>query len=178
MVRTLLLACCLVLPLPAAAADPFYPSPGGHTAWLAERPQLAFQGWAHWRADMTLLRRVNREVNAAMDYRAEPDDVWGAGSDCEDFAVRKLEALLAAGVPRGALRLAIARLDGRGHAVLVVGDTWVLDNSRDDPFRLDRSPLRLEAWETKDGRWSPAGGFASLAEHLRWAEERKGGAGY
>jgi predicted transglutaminase-like cysteine proteinase len=167
MLRALVVALCLAVP-PSAAAQTLYPTPGGHAAWLAERPHLAFTGWAHWQTDLALLRRVNREVNAAMKYRPEAEDVWGEGTDCEDYAVRKLEALLAAGVPRGALRLGIVRLAGEGHAVLVVRDAWVLDNRRDDPFRIDRSPLRIEAWETTGGRWSPAGGFASLADHLRW----------
>jgi predicted transglutaminase-like cysteine proteinase len=170
MFSALVCVLCLALPLPAAA-DSRYPTPGGHAAWLAERPQLTFKDWEHWRADMALLRRVNREMNAALAYRPEADDVWGEGTDCEDYAVRKLVALLDAGVPRGALRLGIVRLVGEGHAVLVVADVWVLDNRRDDPFRIDRSPLRIEAWETKGGGWSPAGGFASLADHLRWLEE-------
>ena len=172
MFRTLVCVLCLALPLPAAA-DSRYPTPGGHAVWLAERPQLTFKDWEHWRADMALLRRVNREVNAALAYRPEADDVWGEGADCEDYAVRKLVALLESGVPRGALRLGIVRLVGEGHAVLVVADVWVLDNRRDDPFRIDRSPLSIEAWETKGGGWSPAGSFASLADHLRWA--RSGG---
>jgi hypothetical protein len=53
--------------------------------------------------------------------------------------------------------------------VLVVRDLWVMDSLRDDLVRIDRPGLRLVAWETMGGKWNPAGGFASLAEHLRWA---------
>ncbi len=169
--RTLLVVLCLFLPLPAAA-DPFYPTPAGHGALLARAPELAYDGWAAWPVDMALLRRVNREVNAAMSYRPEQRDVWGVGADCEDYALRKLARLLEAGVPRGALRFAIARVGGRGHAVLLVRGLWVLDNRSDAPYRLDRSDLRLAARETTGGRWNPAAAFANLADHLWWAQQR------
>ncbi|WP_193369291.1 transglutaminase-like cysteine peptidase [Pelagibius marinus] len=166
--RALAFVLCLLLPV-SAAADPYYPSPPAHSELLARQPELAFTGWDSWPVDLELLDRVNRGVNASMSYRPEVRDVWGAGSDCEDYALGKLTALLKAGVPRGALRLAIARVGGHGHAVLVVRDLWVLDSRHDEPLRLDRSGLRLAAWETAKGKWNPAGGFASLADHLRWA---------
>ena len=65
-----------------------------------------------------------------------------------------------------------ARVGGRGHAVLLVRGLWVLDNRRGAPYRLDRSDLRLAARETSGGRWNPAAAFASLADHLRWAQQR------
>jgi len=186
MLRTPVVAICFVAfcvaascasPSAPAKAGSDYPAPPGHAAWLAARPQLAFPGWHYWRTDLDLLRRTNREVNAALIYRTEEGDAWGVGADCEDFALRKLETLLAAGVPRGALRLGIVRVAGEGHAVLVVGDLWVLDNRRDEPFRRDRSALRIEAWETTGGRWTPAGGFATLAEHLQWSQSRSSAVG-
>ncbi len=169
--RTLAVVLYLLLPV-SVAADPYYPSPPAHAELLARKPDLAFKGWATWPVDLELLRRVNRSVNASMSYRPEALDAWGAGSDCEDYALRKLTALLKSGVPRGALRLAITRVGGRGHAVLVVRDLWVLDSRHDEPVRIDRSGLRLVAWETANGRWNPAGGFASLADHLRWAGQQ------
>ncbi len=168
--RTLLVVLCLALPFPAVA-ESLYPSPPAYAELLARRPGLAFEGWAPWRVDLDLLREVNREVNASMPYRAEARDVWGRGADCDDYAVRKLETLIAAGVPRGALRLAIGRVLGRGHAVLVVRDLWVLDNRRDDLYRLDTSAPVIEAWESTGGAWDPAASFASLADHLRLAED-------
>lgn len=169
--KALLVALCLALSLPAAA-EPLYPSPPAHAELLARQPELTYEGWAPWRIDLDLLRQVNRNVNASMTYHAEARDVWGFGADCDDYAVRKLKALMAAGVPRGALRLAVGRVQGRGHAVLVVRDLWVLDNRRDDLYRLDGSQPVVEAWESTGGHWTPAAGFASLAEHLNWAEAR------
>jgi predicted transglutaminase-like cysteine proteinase len=104
-----------------------------------------------------------------MTYRPDGNDIWGVGSDCEDYAVRKLEDLLDAGVPRGALRLAIARVDQRGHAVLVIRDEWILDNLHDEILRRGENGFRIEAWETEGGDWNPAGAFATLADHLKWS---------
>lgn len=170
--KIFLAAWCIALPT-QVAADPYYPSPPGHAAWLIQRPALAFVGWDAWRADLDLLQRVNREVNASMTYRPDDDDIWGKGSDCEDYAVRKLEALLSLGVPRVALRLAITRVVGRGHAVLVVRDDWILDNRHEDIVRRDANAFRIEAWETVDGKWNPAGDFASLADHLDWSRQNR-----
>ena len=144
-----------------------YPPPPGYVALLARRPDLAFTGREPWPVDLALLRHVNRDVNRSMTYRAEPVDVWGEGSDCEDFALAKLEALQAAGVPRGAMRFAACRVDGRGHAVLVVNEEWVLTNGRDDVFSRHRSKLRLEAWEAEGGRWERIGSTATLADLVR-----------
>lgn len=142
--RSLIAFLCFLLPI-SAAADSYYPTPHGHVELLARRPTLAFDRWSAWPVDMGLLRRVNRAVNAAITYRPEGKDVWGSGADCEDYALRKLALLLKAGVPRGALRLAVARVGGRGHAVLVVRDLWVIDSLRDDLVRLNRAALRLDA---------------------------------
>lgn len=90
-----------------------------------------------------LLNRVNNLVNTNiapeddMDHygRAEywtiPKDGYG---DCEDYALAKRQALIAAGLPELALRVAVVLVpDGARHAVLTVatdnGD-YVLDNLR------------------------------------------------
>lgn len=171
MMKPFLAALICLLPL-QVLADPHVPQPPGHVDWLSRQPELVFKGWSAWKTDMGLLRRVNRSINGSMVYQPEADDAWGIGADCEDFAIRKLEALLVAGVPRGALRLATARVKGQGHAVLVVRDFWVLDNLRDEPFRRDMSELKILAWETVGGKWNPAGSFASLADHLKWSRLR------
>lgn len=168
--KAVLLLLCFGLPLPTAAQS-LYPEPPAHAELLARRPDLAFEHWTYWRLDMDLLGRVNRQVNASMTYRAETRDAWGIGADCEDYAVRKLETLVAYGVPRGALRLAVGRVSGRGHAVLVVRGLWVLDNRHDAPYRLGTSDMVVEAWETDGRNWDPAGPFASLADHLRWSRQ-------
>lgn len=95
------------------------------------------------------LTRVNAAVNAAIRYRADSDDRWAlspAVGDCEDFAATKLARLIAAGMPRRALRLAVVQaarteiaMNGqpftvwRWHMVLTVettAGTLVLDSLR------------------------------------------------
>lgn len=86
---------------------------------------------------LSVIDRVNREVNAAM--RPQPEsagkDLWkigGSSGDCEDYALTKRAALLRKGFPSSSLLMA-AVVTGRGedHAILVVrtdrGD-FVLDN--------------------------------------------------
>lgn len=90
-----------------------------------------------------LLNRVNDSVNAAIapeddsehygraEYWTIPTDGYG---DCEDYALTKRKALIAAGLPEDTLRIAVVLTwDGKRHAVLTVttdkGD-YVLDNMR------------------------------------------------
>ena len=85
------------------------------------------------------LRDVNHSVNVAVGYRTDMDlygklEHWTpavAEGDCEDYALTKRQRLLALGWPLKALRLAVCRVEGQGHAVLTV-DTdrgvYVLDN--------------------------------------------------
>ena len=89
------------------------------------------------------LQRVNTQVNRSIrrsdDYVAYGRaDYWAAGvdrvkrGDCEDYALAKRKALIDAGVPGGALSIAIVRtLHGEMHAVLLVATSdgeVVLDN--------------------------------------------------
>lgn len=89
------------------------------------------------------LNQVNATVNTAispqddLDHYGRPE-FWtiptdGYG-DCDDYALTKRQALIAAGLPELALRVAVVRTpDGSRHAVLTVstdrGD-FVLDNLR------------------------------------------------
>jgi predicted transglutaminase-like cysteine proteinase len=114
-------------------------------------------------------RRINSDINARVAY--VPDQVqfgvpelWKAAitqGDCEDYALAKYDALVAAGVDATRLRLACVFVeDGGYHAVLVVtdddGNDWVLDNRFPDVFesfgkvgyRLDKIwSHTLNAWE-------------------------------
>ena len=98
-----------------------------------------------------VVNRINRQINAAMigttDAQAfgrqefwtmplsAPDRPRGRSkplADCEDFALEKRKALIAAGIPEDSLYLAVAVSEWTGlHAVLVIstdeGD-FVLDN--------------------------------------------------
>jgi predicted transglutaminase-like cysteine proteinase len=83
------------------------------------------------------LQRVNSKVNRSIRPQRDKGDIWVVGAkrgDCEDYVLTKRRDLIRAGVPAGALRVAVVRTRGGvGHAVLVVktnkGDL-VLDNRR------------------------------------------------
>ncbi|MFL5333683.1 MAG: transglutaminase-like cysteine peptidase [Geminicoccaceae bacterium] len=124
-------------------------------------------------AMLALVERVQRDVNASIQPRAEPAglDRWQAAvtsGDCEDYALAKQTELRAAGVPAGAARLVTARLgSGEMHAVLAVETsrgTLILDNLHPGPVPvhdLDYTWLGEEA---------PSG-------QLRWLELRRPGPG-
>jgi len=90
------------------------------------------------------LVRINVQVNAAIKPMIDLDH-WGVEDrwdfaedgygDCEDYQLVKRKRLVAAGLPRRALRMtAVIDEDGAPHAVLMVrtnrGD-FILDNKRD-----------------------------------------------
>ncbi|MGE6742876.1 transglutaminase-like cysteine peptidase [Allorhizobium pseudoryzae] len=91
-------------------------------------------------AKMDDLKALNARINAAIipanDTGPDVWSLWPPSGDCEDYAITKRAALIAAGWPAPALRLAVTRtLTGEGHAVLVVSTTdgdWVLDNRTDE----------------------------------------------
>lgn len=105
--------------------------------------------------------RVNRAIRPVKDAAAGDDwslplaDGRRAG-DCEDYALEKLRALAARGVPRSALNLAVAVTPGgESHAVLVVstadGD-FVLDNLSPEVRRWDAVPY---AWTKRQVAGAP-----------------------
>jgi predicted transglutaminase-like cysteine proteinase len=115
-----------------------------------------------------LLARVNRTMNAAIQPEDDaqhygPADYWtivtdGYG-DCEDYALTKRKALIEAGLPVAALRLAVVLTGSRErHAVLTVvtdrGD-FVMDNlSADVRPWTDLSYTWLERQDPKKPwRW-------------------------
>lgn len=95
---------------------------------------------------MEKLRRVNTAVNTMIRYSSDQAiygrmDYWAPASqtlragvgDCEDYAILKLAALKAAGVPASSMSMAVIRDRKRNlfHAVLVVTTNkghFVLDN--------------------------------------------------
>jgi predicted transglutaminase-like cysteine proteinase len=104
-----------------------------------------------------------RAINAHVNARIRPADDWGddwaldvSRGDCEDYVLAKREALIAAGLPASALRIAAATTRaGVGHAVLVVrtdlGD-FVLDNLTSSIRRSDEVALHWVAMTMADGR--------------------------
>lgn len=112
--------------------------------WLVSAlryPELAKAGaLASVPYDLGLLDRlaaINRRVNAGIKYRGEKGDTWSVWpqfGDCDDYAMTKRSELIKAGLPIGALRLAVCKTEkGEYHAVLIVVTDraeYVLDNRR------------------------------------------------
>lgn len=110
---------------------------------------------------LPVLDRINREVNAAITYRAEDDknaDKWTVSpdfGDCDDYTVTKRQKLIEAGVPRGTMRAAyVLTHDQISHVFLVVstvqGD-FVLDNRSDEVFEIERAMIdRLSIQDQSD----------------------------
>lgn len=80
------------------------------------------------------LKRANSSVNSSMRFKSDKTDIWGKGSDCEDYALAKRKLLIREGVSPSALRMAVVRNSkGQGHAVLIVKTDrgeMVLDSAR------------------------------------------------
>ena len=113
-----------------------------------------------------LLSRVNRSLNAAIKPEDDaqhygPTDYWtivtdGYG-DCEDYALTKRKALLDAGLPAAALRLAVVITSGQErHAILTVatdrGD-FVMDNFSDDVLPWTRVNYKWLARQDPKTPW-------------------------
>jgi predicted transglutaminase-like cysteine proteinase len=134
----------------------------------------------------SLLNRVNGDVNGAIEQRTDManygvDDYWNTpledgrhAGDCEDYVLEKQRALLAAGVPRRALNIALVTTAwGESHAVLLVATSegeYVLDNLtpwlvtwRQAPYRWVRRQMDGEAF-----RWA-------MVEEPRRRDERRAG---
>lgn len=136
------------------------PTPAGMLAFCTAYPAECVLG----RAEMVnatseladLLQTVNRQVNGAIAYSSDPNDVWTLNpdrGDCEDYALSKRSALIALGVDPGALRLAFTFTErGAPHAILVVrtsaGD-FVLDNVNNNVITVKKSEYRLLAMSSK-----------------------------
>jgi predicted transglutaminase-like cysteine proteinase len=138
-----------------AAADP-----GGFLGFCMRRPDQCQENSGAIVAELTpanwdRLQQINYDVNRKIapqtdlshygrqEYWTIPSDGRG---DCEDYALAKREELAAAGLPMGALRIAIV-LTGHDtrHAVLTVatdhGD-YVLDNLSTDVLAASASRYR------------------------------------
>lgn len=103
---------------------------------------------AHWAE----LQAVNQAVNAAITPGPDgAEDVWSLGAgrgDCDDYAVEKRHQLVARGWPAGAVSLAVARIPGGEHHLVVVVRTHRGD------FVLDSLTDRIRAWDRTGYRWA------------------------
>lgn len=112
---------------------------------------------------LATLKRVNTQVNNAITPRNDTGaDVWNASAssgDCEDYVLAKRRALIKAGLPASALRIAYVKTRaGVGHAILVVktdkGD-FVLDNLNRSVRPLSQAGYRIISMSGADPRqWS------------------------
>jgi predicted transglutaminase-like cysteine proteinase len=141
------------LPLATSLPDSHVPAaiPGGfvgfclHFADQCELPKKSAITTPLTTQSFELLTRINRDTNAAIKPEDDvqhygPADYWtivtdGYG-DCEDFALTKRKALIDAGLPVAALRLAVVLTPNRErHAILTIatdrGD-FVMDNFSND----------------------------------------------
>lgn len=102
------------------------------------------------------IEAINRHVNATIAPRLDTADIWKLNpraGDCEDYALTKRAALIRAGYPAGALRIAIGRSGNENHAVLIVmtiTGKFVLDNLTDEIVPLGQSRFRLTSMSGAD----------------------------
>jgi predicted transglutaminase-like cysteine proteinase len=117
---------------------------------------------------MGLLMRVNRGVNHSIkpmmkDALAERWTIQPSAGDCNDYAVTKRHALLAAGLPSSALRLSVTRTSfGIGHLVLIV-------SSRQGDLVLDNLSEKIVPWRDTDYQWLK---IQSAANPQFWSDIR------
>jgi predicted transglutaminase-like cysteine proteinase len=135
--------------------------------WKVRPDGLANSSHLKW-----ALAEVTEQVNRSAMYVADDPgkDVWGPWKlvngfrvgDCDDYAVHKLQALVARGYPRGALRLAICQigLSQVYHCVLLVylddGDAVILDNRTESLWRKRQRGNYIwisEEWPGHDFWW-------------------------
>jgi predicted transglutaminase-like cysteine proteinase len=128
-----------------------------------EQPARAALTPELWRQLEEVNFLVNRTIHPMDDFRhygradywTIPTDGFG---DCEDYALTKRKALIAAGVPARALRMAVVRTrQGEGHAVLTIatdrGD-FVLDNLSMDVRGWDATGYEWIARQNPDDVWA------------------------
>ena len=127
-------------------------APTGFYALCAEQPRQCEPVAARRPVGLSEIDAVNRRVNAAIRPQPEPpgQDIWkvgGASGDCEDYALAKRDALIAAGLGSANARLVVGILpSGEYHAVLIVstrrGD-FVLDNLTNELRPLGQQPATI-----------------------------------
>ena len=100
-----------------------------------------------WTRTVAIHNEVERQVihisdqwlHGVVDRWELPKSIGGKalGGDCEDKCILKRQRLMAAGIPEGALRLALCMTEGgEAHAVLLIevgapnAGHWVIDNRR------------------------------------------------
>lgn len=161
----------------AAIGDPA-PAAAVVAAPRGEKPALTPQLWS-------LINGVNERINRAIVQKTDleaygVDELWstpieagGKYGDCEDYVLEKRRALLAAGVPKDALSIAVvSTFRGQTHAVLLVATAqgeYVLDNL--SPWVLPWSKTAYQ-WRERQvagsaASWAFAAGLPAPAQPAR-----------
>jgi predicted transglutaminase-like cysteine proteinase len=155
-----------MLPFAAIAASPWMAAggpvvaPSGFQSYCSagHRNGCASAQPTEARVNEPLLRKLaafNGAMNRDIEYRSDADnyrvrDRWTAArttGDCEDIALAKREALVAAGWPAGSLWLAMGDMPGMGlHAVLII-------RTDAGDFVLDSLDDRVGLWHESQMRW-------------------------
>ncbi len=102
---------------------------------------------------------INTEVNHAINYQDDPPgvEIWhieasGGEGNCHDYAVTKLAKMIAAGVPRSAMRLTVANVKetGEWHLMLAVDvpgqGTMFMDSNREEILTPDQARELYTLW--------------------------------
>ncbi|SFD25289.1 transglutaminase-like cysteine peptidase [Tropicimonas isoalkanivorans] len=162
------LPACGPLDIPVLRVEP---RPPQYRTFCATRPdQCPTAGDVSLQLDANNLRTIettNLAVNAEIEFLPDMqcyglEDHWtlptdGYG-DCEDIALEKRRRLVGAGLPAGALTLAIGHHEVElfPHAVLLLESdrgTHVLDNLTDRILCWSGAPYIYERRERADGMW-------------------------
>lgn len=154
---TVLLALAMAAPANASSSAPV-----GFQIMCLQHPQECRGGGS---SSVTLttdllgrITRINAQVNGAI--RPQNDrggDIWTVGAsvgDCEDYVLSKRRALINAGFPPSALRIAYVKAPmGVDHAILIIKTDvtdLVLDNLVPSVLSLQETRYRLLAVSTAD----------------------------
>lgn len=162
----------LQAPVAPSAADAALPAVAvAEASAAAEKLPLTPRLWS-------LVTRTNEAVNRAIVQRTDAEaygveEIWstplqagGKVGDCEDYVLEKRRALVAAGLPKAALSIAVVTTSrGQSHAVLLV-DTdageYVLDNLSPWVLPWTKTPYQWRERQVAGSaaRWAFAAGPA------------------
>lgn len=177
-------AVCCAAPALASAPDPFMTSygsidaPPGYLEWRSINPIAALYELdtvADSPAVIAAMRKAHAWVRQNVRYRTETHETWQVAlteGDCEDLALRTLMELWAAGLPRGALRIAACWAGEQPHAVLTVettAGTYVVDYLNPGVWLWHQLPYQWHSRESVGLRWndlSPPRDLAHLLERI------------
>jgi predicted transglutaminase-like cysteine proteinase len=127
----------------------------------------------------SIAERSDQQVYGVSEYWATPLEAGLKVGDCEDYALEKRRALVAAGVPASALSLAVVTTpQGQDHAVLLVATDkgeYVLDNLSAWVLPWAKTPYRWRERQVagQAARWAmPAFAAPAQAQGLLLASLR------